>query len=51
MASDTFDPETFNPTGFEENSPEWNIAMINLLLNMKAKGHKINEIETNKVRN
>ncbi len=44
-----FDPATFNPTPFEENTPEWNMAMINLLLQMKAKGHKVNEIQINKV--
>ena len=32
-----------------EDSPEWNLAMINFLLNMKAKGHNINEIQTDKV--
>lgn len=32
------------------NTPEWNMAMINLLLSLKDKGHKINEVEADKVR-
>ena len=34
---------------FAENSPEWNMAMIQYLIDMKNHGHKIKEIETSKV--
>jgi hypothetical protein len=30
---------------YPEHSPEWNLAVIQLLLEMKGKGHKINEFE------
>ena len=39
----------FKPNRFPENSPEWNVAMIQYLLDMKKNGHKIKEIETSKV--
>ena len=35
---------------FAENSPEWNMAMIQYLIDMKNHGHKIKEIETSKVK-
>jgi len=39
----------FDPTRFAENTPEWNMAMIKYLIDMKNHGHKIKEIETTKV--
>jgi len=39
----------FKPNDFAENSPEWNLAMIQYLLDMKKNGHKIREIESSKV--
>ena len=39
----------FNPDQFEENSADWNLAMIQFLLDMKEKGHQINEVVANKV--
>jgi len=39
----------FRPNRFPENSPEWNMAMIQYLLDMKKHGQKIREIETSKV--
>lgn len=39
----------FQPNKFPENSPQWNMAMIQYLLDMKKNGHKIKEIETTKV--
>lgn len=33
----------------EEDSPEWNMAMIQLLLHLKGLGHDIREITINKV--
>ena len=39
----------FDPSRFVENSPEWNMAMIKYLIDMKNHGHKIKEIETTKV--
>lgn len=42
------DLAAFNPTPYEEGTPEWNLAMINFLLQLKAQGHRINEIETDK---
>ena len=38
-----------DPTQYAEGSPEWNLAMIKFLLKMKASGHKINEVQINKV--
>jgi hypothetical protein len=39
----------FDPSRFVENSPEWKMAMIKYLIDMKNHGHKIQEIETTKV--
>ena len=39
----------FDPSRFAENTPEWNMAMIKYLIDMKNHGHKIKEIETTKV--
>ncbi len=36
--------EQFNPDQFEPNSPEWNMAMIRFLLDMKKHGHHIKEV-------
>ena len=44
-----YDPATFNPTPFAEGTPEWNMAMINIMLKMKERGHKVNEQATDKV--
>ena len=39
----------FNPGQYEENSPEWQIAMLQYLLDMKKHGHKVQEVSVNKV--
>ncbi len=39
---------TFNPNQFAENSPEWNMAMIKYLLDMKKHGHAIKEVVAEK---
>ena len=39
----------FNPDQFEEKSPQWQMAMIRYLLDMKIHGHKIQEVATNMV--
>lgn len=43
------DSSNFNPTPYEVNSPEYNMAMIKLLLTLKEQGHNVREIETNQV--
>ena len=39
----------FNPGQYEEGSPEWHMAMIRYLLDMKNHGHKIQEVTLDKV--
>jgi hypothetical protein len=34
----------FNPGQFQENSPEWQMAMLHYLIDMKMNGHKIQEV-------
>ena len=41
----------FNPGQYEENSPEWQMAMLQYLLDMKNNGHNVQEISVDKVRN
>ncbi|TRY74796.1 hypothetical protein TCAL_07118 [Tigriopus californicus] len=41
------DMTKFNPTPYEVGSPEYNMAMINLLLSLKEQGHNVREVETN----
>ena len=48
LSSDLYG-STFNPTQFEVNSPEWNLAMINFLIKMKEQGYDVNTIKANKV--
>ena len=40
----------FNPDQFEKNSPDWHLAMLQFLLDMKEQGHQINEVVANRVR-
>ena len=40
----------FNPGQYEEYSPEWKLAMLQYLLDMKANGHQLKEVEINLVR-
>ena len=40
----------FDPGRYEEHSPEWNLAMIRFLLDMKRHGHGINELVLDRVR-
>ena len=40
----------FNPAQYEENSPEWQIAMLHYLIDMKKHGHKLQEASENAVR-
>ena len=39
----------FNPGQYEENTPEWQIAMLQYLLDMKKHGHKVQEVSVDKV--
>ena len=39
----------FNPGQFEENSPEWQMAMLQYLLDMKDNGHNVQEVTVDKV--
>ena len=39
----------FNPGQFEENSPEWQMAMLQYLLDMKDNGHNVQEVSVDKV--
>ena len=39
----------FNPGRFKEDTPEWQMAMLQYLLDMKNHGHKIKEVTANKV--
>ena len=39
----------FNPGQYEENSPEWQVAMLQYLLDMKNHGHKVQEVSVDKV--
>lgn len=41
--------EKFNPDQFEKGSPEFNLAMINYLLDMKMHGQDIKELDKTKV--
>ena len=41
--------QQFNPGQFQENSPEWQMAMLHYLIDMKDHGHKIQEVSVNKV--
>lgn len=50
FASGQLDPDTFNPTPFEKGTPEYQMAMINLLLRMGERGHDINSMKIEKVR-
>ena len=40
---------TFNPGQFKENSPEWQMAMLHYLMDMKLNGHKIQEVSMDEV--
>ena len=40
----------FNPGQFKENSPEWQMAMLHYLIDMKMNGHKIQEVSVDEVR-
>ena len=40
---------TFNPGQFKENSPEWQMAMLHFLMDMKMNGHKIQEVSMDEV--
>ena len=40
---------TFNPGQFKENSPEWQMAMLRYLMDMKMNGHKIQEVSMDEV--
>ena len=40
----------FNPGQFEENSAEWQMAMLQYLLDMKNNGHNVQEVSFDKVR-
>ena len=40
----------FNPGQFQENSPEWQMAMLHYLIDMKMNGHKIQEVSVDEVR-
>lgn len=42
--------EQFNPGRFEENSPQWQIAMLHYLIDMKKHGDKLQEASLNKVK-
>ena len=39
----------FNPGQYAENSPEWQVAMLQYLLDMKNHGHKVQEVSVDKV--
>ena len=39
----------YNPGQFEEDSPEWQMAMLQYLLDMKNNGHDIQEVTNDKV--
>ena len=41
---------TYNPGQFKENSPEWQMAMLQYLIDMKMNGHKIQEVSFDEVR-
>ena len=41
--------QKFNPGQYEENSPKWQIAMLQYLMDMKRHGRKIQESFENKV--
>lgn len=49
LASGAIDPDNFNPTPYEKDTPEYNLAMINFLLKMGDRGHDINTLEIDKV--
>ena len=40
----------FNPGQFKENSPEWQMAMLHYLIDMKMNGHKIKTVSVDEVR-
>jgi hypothetical protein len=40
---------TYNPGQFKENSPEWQLAMLHYLIDMKMNGHKIQEVSADEV--
>ena len=40
----------FNPGQFEENSPEWQMAMLQYLMDMKENGHNVQEVSVDKVK-
>ena len=39
----------FNPGKYAENSPEWQMAMLHYLLDMKKHGHDVQEVSVDKV--
>lgn len=41
--------DRFRPDQYGKGTPEWEMAMLQYLLDMKQNGHKIKEVETNKV--
>ena len=42
--------QEFNPGQFEEGSAEWQMSMLYYLLDMKKRGHKVQEIFINEVK-
>ena len=40
---------TFNPDQYQENSPEWQLAVLRYLVDMKENGHFVQEILVDKV--
>ena len=40
----------FNPGQFKENSPQWQMAMLHYLIDMKMNGHKIKTVSVDEVR-
>ena len=40
---------TFNPDQYQENSPEWQLAILRYLVDMKENGHFVQEISVDKV--
>ena len=41
--------DKFNPDQYIKGSPEWNLAVMNYLMDMSKNGHDIRELEKSKV--
>ena len=41
--------QKFNPGKYSENSPEWQMAMLHYLIDMKKHGHDVQEVSVDKV--